>query len=348
MRNNESFSDFNHEGNPTASGENPWQKMANEMPPFSEQANTGTPAENEKLAPEADDFYEFDGVEYRNINKIDISSDEGKFDWLQSLTENSITRNETELENLLSSGYDESDEEVLDARHKLDRANRQNRILLNKIDPSGDGGMLGALRREYLSTQNRLDQIYKSQTATENSKQQAYEDFVTVSDLLNVMESEMASRDPAYFGQKEIETKLDRKVENADMNARMTMVDGYFGEDGHVHMGVNGEKLPSSITEDAESDAQEARQDLDTFNKLMTEYSSSVSSQVMRAIKKADFLPIIEKFIAERTIEIDRLIAESKTLAKESTAYVENASRRRALARERSSAKRLASEYFAS
>ena len=124
------------------------------------------------------------------------------------------------------------------------------------------------------------------------------------------------------------------------------MVDGYFGEDGFIHKAPNGEKMPSLATEDAEIDLKNAKQDAETFDLLMGNYQAENDHSVPRAIKKEDFAPTIDKFIEDHTNKINQLIAESKSLIKGTVEYGKNEAKRRQLAKERSSARRLSTRYF--
>ena len=157
----------------------------------------------------------------------------------------------------------------------------------------------------------------------------------------------MARRDPEYFGQEEMSATLKSEIAQAGKRVERTMVDGYFGKDGFIHKAPNGEKMPSAATEDAEIDLKYAKQDAETFDLLMNDYrAASDYNAVPRAIKKEDFVPTIDRFIEEHTTQIDQLIAESKTLSKGTPEYAENEAKRRKLAGERSSARRLVARYF--
>ena len=60
----------NTEINPATGGENPWQKMAEEAPPFGgSEKQSADASETSKDTTESDDYYTFEGVEFRNIRK---------------------------------------------------------------------------------------------------------------------------------------------------------------------------------------------------------------------------------------------------------------------------------------
>ena len=161
-----------------------------------------------------------------------------------------------------------------------------------------------------------------------------------------LLAGEMARRDPNYFGQAEMKSTLKSEIRSAERRVEQTMVDGFFGEDGFIHKAPNGEKMPSLATEDAEIDLENAKQDAETFDLLMSNYQAENDYSVPRAIKKEDFAPSIDEFIEDRTKQINQLVAESKTLFKGTAEYAKNEAKRRQLAKERSSARRLSARYF--
>ena len=356
MQNRETFSTSNSETNPIVGSENLWSKMAEEAPPFGgrEKQSANVSETSEKGKAESDDYYTFEGVEYRNIDKIDISTDQGKFEWLDSLVGNSNARLEYEQDNIIREkglyGMDKKEQEEYfkyndayqDNKRSLDHIRRESKILEN-LDIDGDGGVLGALWRRIVSFGNVKD----NPRASREAQEVAYQNWDAAADLYQILSGEMARRDPEYFGQEEMSATLKSEIAQAEKRVERTMVDGYFGKDGFIHKAPNGEKMPSAATEDAEIDLKYAKQDAETFDLLMNDYrAASDYNAVPRAIKKEDFVPTIDRFIEEHTTQIDQLIAESKTLSKGTPEYAENEAKRRKLAGERSSARRLVARYF--
>lgn len=354
MQNRETLPTNNAEISPTTRSENPWQRMAEKAPPFggSEKQSFST-SETSKDTAESDDYYTFEGVEYRNINKIDISTDQGKFEWLDSLVGNANARLEDEQDNIIREeglyGMDKKEQEEYleynnvyqDNKRSLDLARRQSKILEN-LDIDGDGGVLGALDRR----RNSFAEVMNNPKASKEAQEVAFQNWDVTADLYLILSGEMARRDPGYFGQKEMSATLKSEVAQAEKRVERTMVDGYFGEDGFLHKAPNGEKMPSAATEDAEIDLEYAKQDVKTFDLLMNDYQAANDYAAPRAIKKEDFAPTIDRFIDDHTTQIDRLRAESKMLTKGTPEYVENEAERRKLAGERSSARRLVARYF--
>ena len=80
-------------------GDNAWDSLKNT--PFKG---------DEASATENEDYYTFEGEEYRNLDKIDISTEQGKYEWLDALIENGITHKEAELEKAQADGYEQGDE----------------------------------------------------------------------------------------------------------------------------------------------------------------------------------------------------------------------------------------------
>lgn len=112
---------------------------------------------SEKDREKSDEYYISEGVEYRNINKIDISTDQGKFEWLDSLVDNASARIESKQENIISEeglyGVNkEEQEEYLkyndawqDNKLDFDIAKRQSKILEN-LDINGGGWRIRRIR----------------------------------------------------------------------------------------------------------------------------------------------------------------------------------------------------------
>ena len=354
MRNEATPSTSNTEINPVTGSKNPWQKMAEEAPPFGNSEKQPLDAsETSKDTIESDDYYTFEGVEYRDINKIDISTNQGKFEWIDSLVENANARLEHEQHNIIREeglyGMDKKEQEEYleyndayqDNKRSIDLAKRQSKILEN-LDIDGDGGVLGALerRRNYSAT------VMNNPKASKEAQESAFQNWCAAANLYLILSGEMARRDPEYFGQEEMSRTLELEVAQAEKRVEQTMVDGYFGEDGFIHKAPNGEKMPSAATEDAEIDLKYAKQDAETFDLLINDYQAANNYAAPRAIKKEDFAPTIDKFIDDHATQLNQLMAESKTMAKGTPEYIENEAKRKKLASERSSAKRLVSRYF--
>lgn len=340
----------NTEINPAAESESPWQKMANEVLNEEQSANT---SEANKDTVESDDYYTFEGVEYRDISKIDITTNQGKFEWLDSLVENGNARFEDEQDNIIREeglyGMDAKErEEYLeyndayqDNKRSLENAKRQRKIMEN-LDIDGDGGILGALERK----RNAFYEAANNSSASSEAQEAAFKNWNAAADLYSLLSGEMARRDPEYFGQEEMSATLKSEIMQAEQQVERTMVDGYVGEDGFIRMAPNGEKMPSAATEDAEIDLKYAKQDAETFDLLMNDYQAANDYAAPRAIKKEDFAPTIDKFIDDHTTQLNQLMAESKTMMKGTPEYAENEAKRKKLASERSSAKRLVARYF--
>lgn len=354
MRNGETPSTSNTEINPVTGSKNPWQKMAEEAPPFGNSEKQPLDAsETSKDTIESDDYYTFEGVEYRDINKIDISTNQGKFEWIDSLVENANARLEDEQDNIIREeglyGMDKKEQEEYleyndtyqDNKRSIDLAKRQSKILEN-LDIDGDGGVLGALERR----RNSSATVMNNPKASKEAQESAFQNWYAAANLYLILSGEMARRDPEYFGQEEMSRTLELEVAQAEKRVEQTMVDGYFGEDGFIHKAPNGEKMPSAATEDAEIDLKYAKQDAETFDLLMNAYQVANDYAAPRAIKKEDFAPTIDKFIDDHTAQLNQLRAESKTMAKGTPEYIENEAKRRQLAKERSSARRLNTRFF--
>ena len=323
----------------------PWgEKYRETVPPFrGDKKQAAKSSETNNGEAEPDDYYVFEGVEYRNINKIDISTDQGKYEWLDSLLENSMARYEQELEN---AERDFDDEAIEDAKKQLEFIKRQQNILSNKIHIDGEGGIVGALQREYVAAGKSFVEMAQNNKVTQEALEVVYENRSAASNLLSLMEGEMARRDPNYFGQNEMRFTLENEVERAEREVANTMVDGYVGNDGFIHINSNGEKMPTPATEDAEINLEYAKQDVETFNLLMGDYQAANGFGIPRAIKEEDFMLTINNFIDGHTAQLEQLKDERKNMIKGTPEYEENDAKRKKLVNERNSARRLAIKYF--
>ena len=312
---------------------NEWQQKMSEVPPFGshQEKPAEQSAENSKErvdALESDDYTNMRGIEYRNIDKIDISTDQGKYEWLDSILENGAKSQRAEVERLESELFDDSDDEMVEARARLRSTERQQKILRNQIDINGDGGMFENLRKRRVEMFNRWNNM--GEQATQQAVDIASENYYAINDMNFLLGSEMARRDPNYFGAEEIMQELQVNVREAERNVDKTMVDGYFGEDGFIHKSAQGEKLRTAAT----------------VSEIFNSYNASIDYQTPRAVKKADFSPKITEYIDGHTAELDRLLNESRNLDKNSQEYTANKANRKKLAAERSAARRLMSKYF--
>ena len=149
---------------------------------------------DEMSATENEDYFTFEGEEYRNLNKIDISTEHGKYEWLDALIENSITRKEAELEKAQADGYKQGDEVFDDLSAELNFGKRQQKILTERIRIDGEGGVVGALQREYVASHEYLSKL-QNNGASQNAIDMAYEHYQASSNLLGLIESEISRRE---------------------------------------------------------------------------------------------------------------------------------------------------------
>ncbi|MBR0460864.1 hypothetical protein IJI91_02665 [Candidatus Saccharibacteria bacterium] len=172
---------------------------------------------------ESDDYYIFDGEKYRNIDKIDISTEQGKYEWLDAVVENGLTRAETDLEKAKIKGYEDGDVEIDDANAGIKLSKREQKIL-EKIDINGDGGVIGALRREYTVSVLKLSELQKN-GASESAINSKYEYFDAVSGLLTILEGEMSDRN--VLDDKNSISKDDETLgEKVDISTKISEMEG--------------------------------------------------------------------------------------------------------------------------
>ena len=292
---------------------------------------------------------------YERLDKIDISTNEGKFEWIDGLVDNAIAALEGKQYDILrEEGLHSMDRKMREEYLKDNDAYQENKAdlafakrqskMLENLDIDGDGGVLGALARKV----HYFALAMTNSKASAESMDLAVHNYEAASCLYSTLSSEVVRRDPKYFSQEEMSAVLKSEVEQAKEKVERTMVDEYFGTDGR-HIASSGEKMPSPDTEDAEIDLEDANQDVKTFDLLMNDYDDYLRANnylITQAVKKEDFVPIINKFIDTHTNQLNQLIVKSKTLTKGTPEYAENLAKRIKLARERSSARRLLAKYF--
>ena len=305
--------------------------------------------------PKSFDKEETNKSKTESINEIDISTNRGKFEWLDDLVDNAIAAREYEQYDILreesllgmdrkrQEEYLEGNDAYYENKADLALAKRQREILAN-LDIDGDGGVLGALERRV----HYFALAMTNSKASAESMDLAVHNYEAASRLYSTLSSEVVRRDSKYFSQEEMSAVLKSEVEQAKEKVERTMVDEYFGTDGR-HIASSGEKTPSPDTEDAEIDLEDANQDVKTFDLLMNDYDDYLRANnylITQAVKKEDFVPIINKFIDTHTNQLNQLIVKSKTLTKGTPEYAENLTKRNKLAHERNSARRLLAKYF--
>ena len=182
MQNRETSPTRDSEINPTTGSKSQWSKMAENAPPFGgrERQSTNASEKSEKSKTESDDCFTIEGVEYRNIDKIDISTERGKFEWLDSLVDNASTRLESEQENIISEEglrgmnrkerekYLEYNDAWQENKRESDSVRREERILEN-LDIEGEGGLLGAIERN----RNASGRVMHNPNASQQSREAA-------------------------------------------------------------------------------------------------------------------------------------------------------------------------------
>lgn len=233
--------------------QNPWQKMASEMPPFGEHNKAEMTSDEDS--------------EYIDIDKIDISTDEGKSEWLDSLISNAIAKAQ---EDLSQATLLDDEEQITDAADRLRHAENRQKILNNLFDNTSDGSILDRLGENY--EKHRQFAADLPIEATDEAKQIADERLHAASDLLGILESEMAHRDPNYFREAEMQAMLTAQVdqtEKAVEDSMVTIDTSSDIDDGMVMEEMPAGKTPEQI--EAEKAARKRKEDAE-FKRRMQEY----------------------------------------------------------------------------
>ena len=341
---------FSNNTSETSSAENSNNNGWSNFPPFNDGNRPNEHAETKSEA-EAGDFNIIDGVEYRNLDKIDITSEQGKYEWLDSLVENLKTRVDAEYGDIIREeglyGTDkkeqeywlENNDDYKNNRYECDLARRYGKILEN-IDINGEGGILSALERKRDGFSKAMD----NPEASDEARDAAFKNWDAARNLYFLLSNEVGKRDSEYFDQGLMRSQLDNEVRNAEtaLEKSYTILGGTLTDKGYIDMSTAGEKHPTAATEDAEIDLKYAKQDAETYELLM----NMDDHMSHAAIKKSDFAPTIDRFIEDHTTQIDQLKRQAEMVPKGSGQYAENQAKRAKLAKERSSAKRLRAKYF--
>ena len=317
---------------------NPWLRMAAEAKPF---AGDGVASEVPEIET-GSDSYTFDGVEYRNVDKIDILDNEGKREWLGGILENGALNVKTGLEEAIS--YNDNSE-VNRKKAQLDFIERQQTIL-ERMKDSDEGDIIGSLRSERHDLYDKLNEMLDNGNTTQKDIDETFENYSATFNLSGLLESETARRDPNYFAPDGMRDILASKVKQAEKGVDETMFNGYVDEDGLIRITEDGERLPSVATENAQIILEEARQDAEVFDSLMGIYDAAHNYQAPHAIKKEDFRPTIESYIDGHKNQISRLTTELGYLTKGTSEYLEKEAEIKKQKQHRNAAMRLATTYF--
>ncbi len=351
---NNKFNSINIEKESSGNIEDPWIKMSKEVQPFKKPTNT---SETISKKAESDKYFTSGGIEFRKIYDIDISTEQGKYEFLDSWVSNkkaslehriAVVDGEEDLATDEEEKFNEYENEYENNKHKLMIANYQEKTLVG-LDLNDKNGILDALKqKEKLYS----DIISNNQNISKEALDSALLFHEAVVDLYGMLASEIENRNPELFDYTEIKRDLDSEVTASERKIEQSMIkiDGYFGEDGLIHKTPTKEMRPSAKTEDAEIDLTYAKQDTETFDLLINQYytdkNKDDSSFFPENINKKEFVSTIDKYINDRTNQINQLMVKSDYLTKGTPEYIENTKKRRQLAKERSSAKRIYNKYF--
>lgn len=335
----------NNEADSAIENNNPWQKMAEEAPPFNSgetQSDDTSEAIDKKAEP--DDYFTVEGVEYRNIDKIDISTDQGKYEWLDSLIENANTRTEIEHDNIITEeglhGSDEKDIEWLlehndayqDNKRSLELAKRQRKILEN-LDIDGDGGIFGALERRI----NSSIKVINNPKASQEAREVAYENQYATSQLYQLLSSEVSRRNSNNETQEaehgassinvvdvmdQMDTERDTFEKNLEAveKERQRRIDWEKSHYGYVE----GEgRAPMSVLA-AEEDMNRLRnkiiqkeKDADLLYKIYRENNKN------KSLSSAEAQSIIDRMIQDRDLKMAAIDEEIVKVEKKSERWKE-------------------------
>ncbi|MBR2543615.1 hypothetical protein IKF57_01130 [Candidatus Saccharibacteria bacterium] len=164
--------------NPNAIGENISEQISNDDGPwgrkYQESVPPFNPGQTQEIT-EVEDYYFVDGVEQRNLNTIDISTEQGKYEYLDSLVDNAEQWHEE------NSQEDDENRAVVA---------RQRRILQN-LDINNQT-VEKALEQRIAG----FDKIINNPSVSNESQSIALEDKRAAQDLYSILNSEISKRNP--------------------------------------------------------------------------------------------------------------------------------------------------------
>lgn len=319
--------------------DDPWTRIGAEVP-FREDKDAMEPPKVEAET----DSYTFDGVEYKNVDKIDVLNDKGKAICLKGSLENDALSAKVELNESIRNG---DNSEVNRQKSKLDSIERQLAILQEIDDDDDDNdNLLDSLEGAYHDSDAKLNKMIENGNTSQGVIDEEYKNRSAIYNLLGLAESEIIRRDSNYFGSEEMRNELASKIKRAERGVDETMLSGYVDEDGLIHITEDGERLPSVATENAKIILEEAKRDTEVFDSLMGIYAAEHNYQVPRAIKKKDFKPFIDGYVDGHKNQINRLTAELGYLTKGTTEYLEKEAEIKKQKQHRNAAIRLLTTYF--
>ena len=123
------------------------------------------------------------------LENIDISTEEGKFEWLDTLLGNAEVSKEEELKKAI----DEDEEETIKGELEIINISQK---LLTEVDLGGNGGLVGSLERTLVASRQNEDRLQKN-GATKETLDAAFKRSLATSNLIHLVKSEMSNRNMA-------------------------------------------------------------------------------------------------------------------------------------------------------
>ncbi len=331
--------------------DNIWQSLSEE-PSYEDHMNTV------KREQADNKIYEKDGILFLDLSKIDLSTDDGRIEYLQGYIDNERKR----LEQLKANGgyYHEGIERLL-ARNKY-----QEKVLSSIMQ--GEDGVINTLIQK---SKNLSDTIQKGGQNVPSLRD--YKEYIDdlCSHLAHALCNQSNLRETPYFSTEIVKNEnRDRlakaEIELDDRRHQLEFLSDKDVDDKGVahliHYDTSGR--PKEITVDLndvkdkitniEIDMRQINEENEVLDELerreqiprSRDILFAFNSPLHKVTKKETVKPNILSYIDECTSQINALLGESKGLEKDTPEYQQNDYSRKRLARKRSAARRILVNYF--
>ncbi|MBR2998440.1 hypothetical protein IKF34_01530 [Candidatus Saccharibacteria bacterium] len=166
----------------------PWGKEYQEsVPPFN--------PDQKPESPESDDYFMDQGIEQKNLDNIDISTEQGKYEYLDSLIGNA------------EQWHEENPQEASDDRAVVAR---QRKILQN-LDINSDGQTVEKALEQRIAS---FAEVMNNPNASDEAQKTAYENWYAAQNLHSILASETKRRSLENSQEAQTENPDDQEAED--------------------------------------------------------------------------------------------------------------------------------------
>ena len=294
--------------------------------------------------------------------RVELGTSVGQAEYLENYLSNEKTSWEQRLED------NRFDPEGVNQR--LAEITYQEKLLGSVREEIANGGdLVEALTRKYDEAYRAWEQDMHAQGQNYKGGE-SWQEMHYADNLCKTLEEQLTKNPETapYLSPSSVEKQSENDIrkaseiiskKQAQLNNLNRMGNSEIDDKGIAHIfnyDKNGNPVETTVDlnaikeeiENAEIDLKEATAEKEVWGDLLRDDPSVFEHKtpLHKIAKKSDLKPDVIKYIDERTPQIERLLAEAKTLEKGTPEYQENEAMRKQLAKERSAARRILTKYF--